>query len=361
MNSLPPNKRSRSPAGAAFAATLTFDEVSHGYDGHATIRNLSLTAQAGKILCLLGPSGSGKTTLLRLAAGIEAPTRGRVLLDGKEVSGPSVFVPPEYRGVGFVFQDFALFPHMNVLDNVKFGLTALSQKEASDTGMASLERVGLAHYADQYPHALSGGEQQRVALARALAPRPSVLLMDEPFSGLDTRLRDSVRTETLSILAETGATGVIVTHDAEEAMRMADTIALLKDGALAQLGTAEQIYRAPSDLFVAGFFAEITVFDVCVTAGQVDTPLGRFHAKGWSDGEKLSVAVRVSGIGIVENGGSVPARIVYRRFLGDYEQFALSVPGVDKLVQARMPVGTLKSDLQDVSLCVNERDILLFK
>ncbi len=361
MESLTQENRSERRSGVVFAATLTFDEVNHGYDGQAVVRNLSLTAKAGRILCLLGPSGSGKTTLLRLAAGVETPTSGRILIDGKEVSGPSRFVPPEKRGVGLVFQDFALFPHMCVLDNVCFGLAALPKQQARLVGMEALERVGMTHYADQYPHALSGGEQQRVALARALAPRPAILLMDEPFSGLDTRLRENVRSETLAILRETGATAVVVTHDAEEAMRMADTIALLKDGELAQMGTAEELYKTPSNLFVARFFAEMNVFDVRVAAGNVETPLGCFSAGQWSDGENLTAAIRFSAVGVSENGAAVPARIAYRRFLGDYEQFALSVPGVDKLIQARMPVGTLKSDLQDVTVCVNERDILLFK
>ena len=221
---------SRRTAGVTFAARLSFEDIRHGYHGRETLRGVSLTAEPGEVLCLLGPSGSGKTTLLRIAAGIEAQLSGRLLLNDREVAGPSVFVPPEQRGIGLMFQDFALFPHISVVENVRFGLTAMPAREGISEAMAALERVGLAHCAQKYPHALSGGEQQRVALARALAPRPGVLLMDEPFSGLDSRLKDTVRADTLAILRETRATAVVVTHDAEEAMRMADRIALLRDG-----------------------------------------------------------------------------------------------------------------------------------
>ena len=156
-----------------------------------------------------------------------------------------MFLPPEKRSIGLVFQDFALFPHLTILDNVRFGLNALSGDEARKEALIALSRVGLEDYAQAYPHVLSGGEQQRVALARALAPRPAVLLMDEPFSGLDSRLKDSVRAETLAILRESRATAIVVTHDAEEAMRMGDRIALLKDGALVQTGGAEELYLNP--------------------------------------------------------------------------------------------------------------------
>ena len=238
--------RARVTAGVSFAAKLAFENISHSFGPDAeTLNDVTLTAEPGEVLCLLGPSGSGKTTLLRIAAGIEIQRAGRVLLNDREIAGPAVFVPPEQRSIGLVFQDFALFPHLSILDNVRFGLTALSREEARREAMISLERVGLQSYASSYPHVLSGGEQQRVALARALAPRPAVLLMDEPFSGLDSRLKDSVRAETLSILRQSRATAIVVTHDAEEAMRMGDRIALLKDGRLKQSGRAEELYMRP--------------------------------------------------------------------------------------------------------------------
>ncbi len=248
--------------------------MNHFYGDQQTLRDVTLAAEPGEVLCLLGPSGSGKTTLLRIAAGIEPLARGRLFLNDREIAGPNTHLPPERRGIGLMFQDFALFPHLSILDNVRFGLTALSSSDSKGEALAALERVGMVDYAQNYPHALSGGEQQRVALARALAPRPAVLLMDEPFSGLDSRLKDSVRAETLAILREARATAVVVTHDAEEAMRMGDRIALLRDGALVQLGTAEDLYHRPASIFAAGFFSEINVFESRVS-GECCTNAGR--------------------------------------------------------------------------------------
>ena len=349
------------PQAGNAAATLTFQDVRHDYDGAVTLDGLSLVVEPGEILCLLGPSGSGKTTLLRLAAGLEAPRTGTILLNDRQLSGPDLFVPPERRGVGLMFQDFALFPHMSVLDNVRFGLKPLPDADARREAMAALERVGLAHYAQHYPHALSGGEQQRVALARAFAPRPSVLLMDEPFSGLDARLKDTVRDETLAILRETHATSVVVTHDAEEAMRIADRIALLREGRLVQVGSAEDLYYRPCDLFTAAFFSELNVFDGVSASGTMDTPFGAVDAEHTESGRNYVVAVRQPSVEVMEQGGPTPARIVSRRFLGVEEQIGLSIAGTKQVVHARMKAGRLKSGLRDVTLCVNERDIMIFE
>ena len=348
-------------AGVSFASRLTFEDIHHSYHGKETIRGISLTAEPGEVLCLLGPSGSGKTTLLRIAAGIEVQSRGRVVIDGREAAGPSVFLPPEKRGIGLMFQDFALFPHMTVLDNVRFGLTALTAHEAAAAARAALERVGLANYAGKYPHALSGGEQQRVALARALAPRPGVLLMDEPFSGLDSRLKDTIRADTLAILRESRATAIVVTHDAEEAMRMADRIALLRDGRLVQAGSAEELYQAPRDLFAAAFFSEINEFSGIVSGGRVETPLGIVPAHDLSDGSKVSVAVRLSDVRVMPQGGSIEARIRSRRFLGVVELLNLAVSGREEPVRARIRADLLPPHISDVTLSVAPQDILVFE
>ena len=228
----------RGTAGALFAGRLTFENVSCTIGETEILKDLSFELQAGEIACLLGQSGCGKTTLLRIAAGIQRPTAGRVLLDGEEVDGPTRYVPPERRNVGLVFQDFALFPHLTVIENVAFGLSALSRGEAAKVAEHALARVGLASFRDSYPSSLSGGEQQRVALARAIVPRPQVMLMDEPFSGLDQRLRETVRGETLALLQETRATCVLVTHDPVEAMDFADRILLMRAGRLIQTGTS---------------------------------------------------------------------------------------------------------------------------
>lgn len=351
----------RSASAVTFAARLVFEDIHHHYHNRETVRGISLTAEPGEVLCLLGPSGSGKTTLLRIAAGIEAQTSGRILMNDREIAGPAVFLPPERRGVGLMFQDFALFPHMCVLDNVRFGLTALPRAAAETEAQRALERVGLAHYARKFPHELSGGEQQRVALARALAPRPSVLLMDEPFSGLDSRLKDSIRADTLTILRQTRASAIVVTHDAEEAMRMGDRIALLRDGRLVQVGTAEELYLRPKDLFAAAFFSEINEFPGHVRGGVVETPVGNVDGSGFADGRTVRVAVRLSGLRILETGGTVPARILSRRFLGVVELLTLAIPGTEAPIHARVRADQIRAGLRDVTLSVNERDILVFE
>ena len=349
-------------AGVSFAARLTFDRISHEFSpSAATLHDVSLAAEPGEVLCLLGPSGSGKTTLLRIAAGIEPQTRGTVTLNDREIAGPNVFLPPEKRSIGLVFQDFALFPHMTILDNVRFGLTALSREEARREALISLSRVGLEHYAGAYPHILSGGEQQRVALARAIAPRPAVLLMDEPFSGLDSRLKDSVRAETLEILRRSRVTSIVVTHDAEEAMRMGDRIALLRDGRLVQVGTAEELYNRPADLFSAGFFSELNVFQVRAAGGMVETPLGRFAAKHIGDGAPASVAVRLSGFDVSETHGETAARVLSRRFLGVVELLELAVPGIETPVRARVRCGALSAAAREIWLTVRRADVLVFE
>jgi iron(III) transport system ATP-binding protein len=351
----------RGTAGATIAAGLKFEDIHHAYDDNATIAGLSLEVAPGEVLCLLGHSGCGKTTLMRIAAGVERQTSGRVLINGKEVSGPGVFVPPEKRGVGLMFQDYALFPHMTIRDNVMFGLTNLPRDAAEQVALATLARVGLDGYAREYPHALSGGEQQRVALARAIAPRPGVLLMDEPFSGLDSRLRDDVREETLAILRETRATCIIVTHDPVEAMRMGDRIALMRRGRLVQHGTADDLYNAPQDVFVARFFSEVNQLTGIATDEGISTPLGLMPRPGYERGEKVHVCVRPQGIIVGEPGpGMVTGRIASRRFVGEVDLLSIIVNGMDLPVHARVRAGGGFSTGMDVGLTTDPQDVLVF-
>ena len=282
----------RGTAGAAIPARLAFEDVSHAYGPARILADVSLAVEAGEMVCLLGPSGCGKTTLLRLAAGVERPTQGRILLDAREVAGPARFVEPEDRGVGLMFQDYALFPHMNVLDNVLFGLRALDTRDARTAATRALSRVGMTDYARAFPDTLSGGEQQRVALARAVAPRPGVVLMDEPFSNLDRRMREGIREETVALLREMGATTVIVTHDPEEAMRIADRVILMRSGRIVQAGAAEDLYRRPPDLAAARFFCDFTEIEGKVRRGRLETPLGLFCAPGHAEGATGIACIR---------------------------------------------------------------------
>jgi iron(III) transport system ATP-binding protein len=223
---------SRVTAGVTFAAKLAFEHISHAFNsGRETLSDISFAAESGEVLCLLGPSGSGKTTLLRIAAGIEPQTAGRVLLNDREIAGPSVFMPPEQRSIGLVFQDFALFPHLTILDNVRFGLTALSREEARREAHIALSRVGLEHHAQSFPHVLSGGEQQRVALARAFSTRPKVLFADEPTGNLDARTGATIIDLMTALNRDLGTTLVLVTHDLDLAGRARRTIRLA-DGAV---------------------------------------------------------------------------------------------------------------------------------
>ncbi|MCE2463827.1 MAG: ABC transporter ATP-binding protein, partial [Dehalococcoidia bacterium] len=239
--------------------------VTKTFQGTPAVRDVSLFLEQGEILALVGPSGCGKTTLLRLVAGFESPNTGTITLDGRPVAGRGSWVSPEARQLGMVFQDYALFPNMTVVQNIAFGLGKLSRQAREDRVGEMLEMVRLNHLADRYPHQLSGGEQQRVALARSLAPHPLALLLDEPFSSLDPQLRAQLREEVKNILQSSGVTTIYVTHDQEEALFMGDKVAVMTSGSLEQVGTPEDIFHHPKTRFVA-YFLVIAVFNL----GRVD-------------------------------------------------------------------------------------------
>jgi iron(III) transport system ATP-binding protein len=351
----------RGKAAVTFAARLAFEDVSRRYGDTLALDRVSLDIEPSEILCLLGPSGCGKSTLLRVAAGVERPSSGRILLDGQEVAGPGRFVPPEKRGVGLMFQDFALFPHLTILDNVAFGLNSLTRSEAKAEAHAALERVGLSHYAGEYPHILSGGEQQRVALARAIAPRPSVLLMDEPFSGLDPQLREKMREETLAILHETRATSIVVTHDAEEAMRMGDRVALMRKGRVVQTGKALDLYRAPKDIFAARTFSDLNELSALVEQGSAATPLGRFAANEVPDGAEAIVCVRQRGVRLLDLGQGVPGRVLDARFLGDVALVEIAVQGLDAPIFARVKESDVPPQGAEIGVGIDIGAVLVFE
>ena len=360
-STLPAERRRR--AAATIASRLTLENVTRRFGRVTALDNVDLDVQPGEIVALLGQSGCGKTTLLRIAAGVDAPTSGRVLLDGREVASPTVFVPPEKRSIGLMFQDYALFPHLTVLRNVMFGLTALDRKARVEEAKAALGRVGLSHLADSYPHEISGGEQQRVALARAIVPRPGVLLMDEPFSGLDSRLRDSVRADTLSVLREAGATAIIVTHDPEEAMRMADRIVLMRRGRIVQQGGAEDLYDRPQSLFAARFFSALNELPGSVTAGRAVTQITDFACPGHAEGAAIVVAIRPRGVLLAagsEAGAGTPGRIRTRHFLGEVELFEVAVEGLETYLLAKARAGDGLGPGADVRVSFDERDVLVF-
>ena len=344
----------RRRAGATFAASLTFENVERRYGETHALAGVSLEIKPGEVVCLLGPSGCGKTTLLRLAAGIEKPSAGRILISDVEVAGPNRFVPPEQRGVGLMFQDFALFPHLTILDNVAFGLKSLPREDARREALAILARVGLDRYAGDYPHILSGGQQQRVALARAIVPRPAVMLMDEPFSGLDVQLRDSMQEETLGLLRETRATSMIVTHHSEEAMRLGDRIAVMKAGRLVQVGKAEELYHHPAALFVARLFSEINEVGCRVSSGEIDTPLGRLAAPGLADGTAATLCIRERGTILKPANGKtrdgLAGRVQHIKFLGDAVRVEVAVEGFETPLHVRTDLNQAVAKGAEVSV-----------
>ncbi len=350
----------RGTVGAAIPSALAIEDIRQIYGAVTALDGVSLTVDPAEIVCLLGHSGCGKTTLLRLAAGVEEPVAGRVLLDGREVAGPSCFVPAEERGVGLMFQDYALFPHLTILDNVMFGLKRLPGDQASIAAHRALDRVGLGRYAHDYPHMLSGGEQQRVALARAVAPRPGILLMDEPFSNLDRRMRDSVRDETIAVLRETGATAIVVTHDPEEAMRIADRIVLMRHGKIIQTGTANSLYRQPANLFAARFFCDFNEIEAIVSEKRVSTPIGAFLAPDLAEGSAAIVCVRPQAIRLRPPGFCLPGRVLSRQFLGEVDTVHVAMPGLERPLHARVRSGYPAGEGGDVGVDIDPEEVLVF-
>ncbi|QBX33411.1 ABC transporter ATP-binding protein [Paracoccus liaowanqingii] len=306
---------------------LQVDRLTRRFDGAPVVDDVSFQVEPGQVACLLGPSGCGKSTTLRIIAGVDMQDSGRILVDGQLICDTDFRIPPERRAIGLMFQDFALFPHLPVRDNVAFGLPGGFKANRDRVGDL-LERVQMTRHVDSYPHQLSGGEQQRVALARALAPRPRILLMDEPFSGLDERLRDGIRDETLALLKDEGTAVLLVTHEPQEAMRMADQILLMRRGRIVQQGAPYNLYNAPVDRQAAGFFSDINVLTGRVQGALTDTPFGRFLTPGIPEGAEVDIVIRPQHLRIdfdragqgpaptAENGTAALARVTRARYLG---------------------------------------------
>ena len=292
--------------------------LSHYYGTHKVLDNASLMIPSGELVCMLGPSGCGKSTLLRLASGLEEVQEGTIVIDDVTVGTPSLHLDPEHRKVGVMFQDYTLFPHLTIIKNILFGLFNLPTDKAYKRAMNMLDQVGMTSYADKYPHTLSGGQQQRVALARALAPEPKLLLLDEPFSGLDTNMRQKIREETLYVLKESGVATLMVTHDPEEAMFMADRIKVMgESGRILQAGRPHEIYYHPRHEFVARLFGMMNTFTGIVSEGRIETPLGSVLTD-INDGVNAQVLIRPEGV-IIENNGNgsgAPVDITSSHLLG---------------------------------------------
>lgn len=357
---LAPDAQWRGRAGPVFAGNLAFEGVSYAVRGKQILEGISFSLEAGRIACLLGPSGCGKSTLLKLAAGVLRPRHGRILLDGQEVAGPRQFVPPEKRSVGLMFQDFALFPHMTALENVAFGLTALERGEARRVAMLALERVGLLALAGSYPVMLSGGEQQRVALARTIVPRPQVILMDEPFSSLDQRLRESIRNDTLSILRETRATALLVTHDPDEAIEFADWIYLMRAGTIVQAGSPEEVQRRPADADAARFFRSYNEFAGRVEAGGVATPAGRVATPGFGEGDAVRVLVPPEDIRLEAVADENGAQVLESRYVGPNMHLWVKPVSGNDIISVIAPAGNALEKGRLCNLALERKNTHIF-
>jgi iron(III) transport system ATP-binding protein len=306
---------------SAAPPAIEMTALRHAYGKVVAVDGVGLAIAAGEIMALVGPSGCGKSTLLRLAAGLEALQHGQVRMSGALVADSSYSLPPEKRAVGLVFQDLALFPHLDILDNVSFGLAMHGGAANAGHARALLERLGVAHLAASYPHMLSGGQQQRVALARALAPKPRILLLDEAFSSLDARLRGQVRDETLALLRERRVATMIVTHDPEEALAAADRVALMHGGRLVQTGTPRDLYFRPVNALAAEFFGAINRLRGVARNGAVPSPFGPLPASSLADGQAADILIRPEALklrppGANGAGAGVQARVKKVRILG---------------------------------------------
>jgi iron(III) transport system ATP-binding protein len=314
---------------------LTIDRIAAGYGGQRILRELSLSIEPGQLCALVGPSGSGKTTLLRLIAGFESAMSGSLWIDGRPMAGNGVHVAPEERGVGFVFQDHALFPHLDVAANITFGLRHLPASACRKRLNELLEAVALHGLSKRYPHELSGGQQQRVALARALAPEPSILLLDEPFASLDERMRSALASEVRQILAEAGTTAVLVTHDIDEACAFADRIGMLSEGRLAQWGKPAELYRNPAHRAVAEFIGRgAFVSGEVVDAHILKTALGAIRCEEpcrYAVGTAIDVYLRAEDI-IPGGTDGVPATVRSRCFRGSTNLYTLATEGIERLL-----------------------------
>ncbi len=331
----------------SLSAVLDLHNVTKQYQSQATpaINQVSLQLRQGELLALLGPSGCGKTTLLRTIAGFETPESGWIELAQQPVCGQGTPIPPERRDVGIVFQDYALFPHLSVIDNVSFGLKHLSRhrrlpnKQIFSLAQAAISLVGLAGFEQRYPHELSGGQQQRVALARALAPRPSLVLLDEPFSNLDVQVRLYLRQEVRNILKGVGASGIFVTHDQQEALAIADRVAVMKAGRIEQLGSPEEIYGQPASQFIAAFVTQANFIEAQRSVEGWQTALGVVDESMVQSTDAIagSLMLRQEELQLTPAAnGETGLTICDREFLGREYKYTLIHPTLGNL-QARTP------------------------
>ena len=277
---------------------LEFLKISHAYNKQKILNNFSMKLEQGEVVSLLGPSGCGKTTLLKLASGIEKLQNGQIKLNNEIVSSPYIHVNSEKRNVGYVFQDCALFPHLTILQNIFFGMKSYEIEKQKNKIQSLMKEINISSLAKKYPHQLSGGQQQQVALVRAMASDPQIIFLDEPYSNLDSRLKEKIRDQMLHILKEHDITALLVTHDPEEAMFMSDKIGVLNNGSIEQFGSPIDLYLRPKSAFIAEFFGEINIFEGTAEDEFVNTVLGTFKCSPKLNKKKVKIVIRNEAINL---------------------------------------------------------------
>lgn len=316
---------------------LTVNSITKQFAATPIVTDVSFEVYPGEIFALLGASGCGKTTTLRLIAGFEKADVGTISMEDRVLEDEGIHVPPETREIGFVFQDFALFPDKNVLENAAFGLSRkMPKKERHANALDTLERVGIAHLHARMPHHLSGGEQQRVALARSLATQPKLLLLDEPFSSLDTGLRQATREEVRRLLKAYGISVVLVTHDQEEALSFAERIAVMNSGTIEQIGTPEDVYRQPKTVHVANFLGKTNIIKTDIKNGVAETPFGALEID-FPNATDVLLSIRPEHLTIekhtTDSGDKKPGHIAAREFKGHDFTYRVEVDDKSYFVQ----------------------------
>ena len=350
---------------------ISINNLSFKYQKHKrakTVDNISFKINKGELVCLLGPSGCGKTSTLRLIAGLEIPNTGIISIAGTRVNDKNIFVEPHKRDVGFLFQDFALFPHLTAKENIAWGLSNKLEKNKAIRIEKLLIQTSMAEHGDKYPHELSGGEQQRVSLARALAPKPSLLLLDEPFSSLDTNLRHEIRGETKQILKSTNTTSILVTHDPEEAMLIADKIILMHDGEILQEGTTEEIYNNPKNHFVASFFGYINQINGIVKGEIIETIIGDIPNREFPHNTKLEIIARPHALTVSKvsktNNKTKHAVIESIKFMGTASHVWCKIKCTEETEKLILVIEENEKGLKigdKVQFKINKTNIFMFK
>ncbi|MBX3347368.1 MAG: ABC transporter ATP-binding protein [Nitrospira sp.] len=343
------------------APILELRSISCAYDSsRPAVRDMSFSVREGEILCLLGPSGCGKTTVLRAIAGFEPVRSGEILLSGRVVSSPSETVPTEHRRIGMVFQEYALFPHLRVADNIAFGLNHLPRAEQKRRVDEMLCLTGLEGFDRRFPHELSGGQQQRVALSRALVQNPVLLLLDEPFSNLDPDMASRMRQEVHTLLRQMKTTSIMVTHDHDEAFAMADRIAVLNQGVLEQIDSPELIYHLPATRFVADFVGQADFIAGQIHQGLVHTEIGTFpNTINASEGDDVAVMIRPDDVHLLPNKSAEP-RIVARQFRGSENLYRVQLPS-GQIVHSSESSTSVYQEGTSVELRVSATHTVLFQ